>query len=232
MTNDNNIKIIVNDEEINIQNQNEEIKMKNSQKMKSSIDTNFDTAITVGELICASWMVAIGYKNLPVEGRYSKDEIQELSEEEKMDPCPNGAAYWLFVAGITLIIAHVLFGSSKIYKWFAKRNNKGNKCFKLISDINRFASVCMTTVNFTMIIWGSIVVFGAWAKWTDNFNEFQEDPAALNYCKYEPMMFAFIFLIIQWIWFPFMVILTCLCLFSCCCCAMCLGMEFDEIQDA
>ena len=204
----------------------------NSQKMKpySIYETILDAATTVLGLLFGAYMVLFGYLNLPIEYRYSKDEIQELSEEKKRNPCPNGAAYWLYVAGIIWIVTYVLFGWTKFFKWFVTRKYKVNKCKKFILEVNSFTSVCMTIVNITMIIWGSVVVFGAYAKWTDDFNEFQKDPEALNYCMYEPMMFAFVFLIIQWTLLPFMVILTSLCLCCYCCCTTCL--KWDQNQDA
>ena len=45
----------------------------------------------------------------------------------------------------------------------------------------------------------SKVVFGAWASWTDNYEEYAADVENKNYCAYEPMMFAFVYLVCQWV---------------------------------
>ena len=53
-----------------------------------------------------------------------------------------------------------------------------------------------------------MVVFGSYANWTyeDVFQNATtietEDPAYENFCKYEPMMFAFVQLIISWVMIP------------------------------
>ena len=44
-----------------------------------------------------------------------------------------------------------------------------------------------------------MVVFGAWASWTDDYDEYVADPENKNYCAYEPMMYAFVILIIKWV---------------------------------
>ena len=46
---------------------------------------------------------------------------------------------------------------------------------------------------------GSVVVFGAWASWTDDYDEYVADTENKNYCAYEPMMYAFVILIIKWV---------------------------------
>ena len=44
-------------------------------------------------------------------------------------------------------------------------------------------------VEFGLLIWGSVVVFGAWATW--DYDE--------RKCPYSPMMFAFVLLILKWV---------------------------------
>ena len=46
---------------------------------------------------------------------------------------------------------------------------------------------------------GSVVVFGAWATWTDDYEKFLADPDIYNYCAYEPMMWAFGILVTKWV---------------------------------
>ena len=43
---------------------------------------------------------------------------------------------------------------------------------------------------------GSVVVFGAYAHWTDDYEEYMKDPDVLNYCKRKPMMTSFVVLLI------------------------------------
>ena len=65
--------------------------------------------------------------------------------------------------------------------------------------VNRFASGVMGIVDFAMLIWGSVVVFGAWANWTDDFEEYKTNPEELNFCHNTPMMTAFVILILKWV---------------------------------
>ena len=46
---------------------------------------------------------------------------------------------------------------------------------------------------------GSVVVFGAWSSWTDEYAEYASHPEKYNYCANQPMMFAFVILIINWV---------------------------------
>merc|ERR1712110_1206517 len=57
-----------------------------------------------------------------------------------------------------------------------------------------------------------------WATWTDDWNAYQQDPEGLNYCAYNPMMTAFVLLLLKWIMIPVAIALTCCCV---CCGAMC-----------
>jgi len=192
----------------------------NSEEFKQNTQNN-EKGYSIIQLILGAVMVAIGYQNLPVEYRFSEEAIQELSVEEKRDPCPNGAAYWLYIAGILLLVANFMNGWSKFYKWCAERDGKVDKCEKFNMMVNSFSTGCMTIVDFAMLIWGSVVVFGAWATWTDNYEEYEKDPENMNYCMNQPMMTAFVILILKWVLIPCMIVLSCLCG---CCCACCCGM--------
>ena len=46
---------------------------------------------------------------------------------------------------------------------------------------------------------GSVVVFGSWASWTDDYEEYLSDVEVFNYCAHTPMMFAFIILLLKWV---------------------------------
>ena len=43
------------------------------------------------------------------------------------------------------------------------------------------------------------MVFGAWSTWTYDISQYEADPEKYNYCAYEPMMFAFVILLIKWV---------------------------------
>ena len=125
----------------------------------------------------------------------------------------------------------VMNGWSKFYKWYAERDGEVNKCEKFNMMVNNFSTGCMTIVNFAILIWGSVVVFGAWATWTDDYAEYEKDPEAMNYCMNQPMMTAFVILILDWVLIPCMIVLGCLCG---CCCACCYGMcaSMEQTQSA
>ena len=88
---------------------------------------------------------------------------------------------------------------AKIYKWCAERDGKIDCGEKVGLAVNKMSSGVMTIVDFVMLIWGSVVVFGAWATWTADWNEYQQDPEGLNYCAYNPMMTAFVLLLLKWV---------------------------------
>jgi len=198
----------------------------NSEEFKQNSQNN-EKGYSIIQLILGAVMVAIGYQNLPADYKYSAEEIQELSVQER-DPCPNGAAYWLYIAGILLLVANFMNGWSKFYKWMAERDGKVDKCEKFNMMVNSFSTGCMTIVDFAMLIWGSVVVFGAWATWTDDYAEYEKDPEAMNYCMNQPMMTAFVILILKWVLIPCMIVLSCLCG---CCCACCCGMCASKGQN-
>merc|ERR1712018_820562 len=75
----------------------------NSEEFKNNAQHSEKGYSFVG-LIFGAVMVAVGYWNLPIEYRNWGD-LSELSEEEKRDPCPNGAAYWMYIAGILALVA-------------------------------------------------------------------------------------------------------------------------------
>jgi len=134
------------------------------------------------------------------------------------DPCPNGAAYWLYVAGICLLVSNSINTWAKIYKKCAERDGKIDCGEKVGMAVNKMSSGVMTIVDFVMLIWGSVVVFGAWANWTDDWEKYSGDKEAMNFCEYQPMMTAFVLLLIKWIMIPLAIVLTCCCACLCCAC--------------
>ena len=89
-----------------------------------------------------------------------------------------------------------------MYKKCAERDGKIDCGEKVGMAVNSFASGVMGIVDFAMLIWGSVVVFGAWASWTDNFEDFKDDPEKFNFCERTPMMTAFVILILKWVICP------------------------------
>lgn len=173
-----------------------------------------ETGFSLANLIMGIVMVAIGYQNLPQE----MTGAPAVAEDAEQDPCPNGAAYWLYVAGICLLVSNSINTWAKIYKKCAERDGKIDCGEKVGMGINKMSSGVMTIIDFVMLIWGSVVVFGAWATWTDDLEKYNADKDGLNYCEYNPMMFAFVILLIKWIMIPLAIALTCCCV---CCGAMC-----------
>lgn len=60
-----------------------------------------------------------------------------------------------------------------------------------------------------------MVVFGAWATWTDDYEKYARAPEEYNFCAYQPMMFAVVILIIKWVLIPALIAFSCFCT-TCC----------------
>ena len=54
--------------------------------------------------------------------------------------------------------------------------------------------VGLVIMEFALLIWGSVVVFGAYKDWTYDAEKYGD-----NFCEYTPMMFAFVILILKWV---------------------------------
>ena len=80
-----------------------------------------------------------------------------------------------------------------MYKKCAERDGKIDCGEKVGMAVNSFSSGVMTIVDFAMLIWGSVVVFGSWPDWTS------EDVTSQDYCKDLPMHFAFGILVTAWV---------------------------------
>jgi len=93
-------------------------------------------------------------------------------------------------------------GWAKIYKKCAERDGKIDCGEKVGMAVNSFSSGVMTIVDFAMLIWGSVVVFGAWANWTDDYQVYKNNPEEMNFCEHTPMMTAFVILILKWVICP------------------------------
>ena len=101
-----------------------------------------------------------------------------------------------------------------MYKKWAERDGNIDGSEQTCMKVINFSSGVMSIVDFAMIIWGSVVVFGAWANWTYEKNENleydqsltldyeDENPEEKNFCEYTPMMTAFVILLLKWVICP------------------------------
>ena len=150
-----------------------------SEEFKQNSKTS-EKGYSIVQVILGGVMVVIG-------SNYTEDNL-----------CPNGAAWWLLIAGICLLASNLIIGLAKMYKKCAERDGKIDCGEKIVMVVNSFSGV-MTIVDFAVLIWGSIVVFGAWANWTDDLNAYKANPEELNFCALYPMMTAFVTLILGWV---------------------------------
>ena len=124
------------------------------------------------QVILGIVMVAIGYN---YTWEYHNGGEEGVSTEED-NLCPNGAAWWLWIAGILFLVLPTTLGL----------------CMRTMV-VSVFV---MQILDFVMVIWGSV---GAWANWTDDFDAYKANPEELNFCAHTPMMTAFVILILKWV---------------------------------
>jgi len=166
------------------------------------------------QLIFGAIMVAIGVQY------QETDPCPEESKPEDCAPCPNGAAYYLYVTGVTLLVTAGFSVLGEISSYLAAKDGEvtcGERCGLLFL---KFLGALMGIVDTCLLIWGSVVVLGSWSTWTDDITKYNADPTNLNYCAATPMKFAFVLLVLKWVLIPLLMILVC-CLVTCC--AACLG---------
>ena len=58
--------------------------------------------------------------------------------------------------------------------------------------------ISVMIVEFAMLIWGTVLVFGSWYKWKEDWDAawYERDD---NFCPFSPMMMAFVLLILKWV---------------------------------
>ena len=88
---------------------------------------------------------------------------------------------------------------ARIYQKCAERDGKIDSCGEKCIGFNKFNTGVMVIIDLVILIEGSVVVFGAWATWTDDLERYKADMDGLNYCQYQPMMAAFSILLIKWV---------------------------------
>jgi len=196
---------------------------------------NTEKGYSVIQVILGVIMLVMGMKYLPPSDDPSSaaatiSEGRAAANTRESDPCPNGAAHYLYVAGITILAANLVNIVSKIAQHLAEKDGEvtdGEKCgLGLLTCV----SSILVVVDLCMILWGSVVVFGAWAFWTSDYKKYAEDPEWYNFCEYPPMVTALVILIFKWILIPLMIMLVCCCTFLCSCCAM--GLTFLGLKAA
>ena len=95
---------------------------------------------------------------------------------------------------------HINYISTVINVWgqiYMKR--AGLRATERPTEILWCCTVVTFIIEFAMIIWGSVVVFGAWASWTWRREEYNNNTDDMNFCEYTPMVFAFALLIFKWV---------------------------------
>jgi len=141
------------------------------------------------------------------------------SEDPKVINCQFDAALYLYIGGILGIIMHGFGVVTAFATWCAERDGvvtEGEKCgLGMLKCVVGCASFFVVIGELVILIWGSIVVFGNYADWTDDKEKIADDK--LEYCHYTPFMFAFCLLIIKWV----LIALVPVCV---CCCTPCLIM--------
>jgi len=200
--------------------------MDNKDDMKSNGEKT-QKGYSILQIILGAVMLGIGMQYLrtpaPVgDGSQAAPISEGKVEPVEVEPCPNGAAHYLYVAGIIILVTNLVAFLSHAYRHFAERDGKiscGEGC---ILGLLKFSSAVLAIADIVVLIWGSVVVFGAWSTWTDDYDAYVANPDETNFCKNQPMMTAFIILIIKWVMIPVLMLLVCFCTCLCgCCCAAC-----------
>lgn len=208
-----------------------------TEEMKTNGE-NTEKGYSVAQVILGVIMLVIGMKYLPpTEDSSSAAAIISEGNSRESDPCPNGAAHYLYVAGITILVSNLVNILSKIAKHLAEKDGEvtgGEACgLGLLTCV----SSILVVVDVVMLLWGSVVVFGAWPFWTYDYSKYAQDPEQYNFCEYQPMVAALVILIIKWLLIPLMIMLVCCCTCLCTCCTCLLGLlglkaASQVVQDA
>eukprot|EP00092_Neocalanus_flemingeri_P102724 GFUD01131412.1.p1 GENE.GFUD01131412.1~~GFUD01131412.1.p1 ORF type:complete len:210 (+),score=16.52 GFUD01131412.1:53-682(+) len=167
-------------------------------------------------------MVAIGGTYLPT-AQDKADDMSIMGEAmntnttitpNESDPCPNGAAYYIYVGGIVILLSSFLNLGTKIAKYCATMDGQISSNEACCLTLLKVATVIMVIPDIIVLFWGTGLVFGVWFTWTDNYAKYAADPTNYNYCVYDPMIFSFVYLVIKWFFISSMAVLGC-----CACCA-------------
>merc|ERR1719228_2612014 len=130
------------------------------------------------------------------------------------DNCPNGAATYLFGAGIIILVTYLLGMILSCSKKCAEKDGEVSCMESCGLCFLNLVNALLLLADLVTLIWGSIVVFGAYSGW--KAMEVPEDKSLEEYCDYTAFVFAFVILILRWVLVPFLVMCTC---FTICCAA-------------
>ena len=112
-----------------------------------------------------------------------------------MDDCNLDVPTYLMVAGGISFVFQTL--------WVIAMCTPCDCDEKIMSAITPLVGLAQVGI----IIWGSILVFGAYSTWVyDENSKTLESP---NYCGYSPFMYSFVMLIVSWCLIPFVVCCAC-----------------------
>lgn len=126
--------------------------------------------------------------------------------------CDNGAANWLGIAGIVVLVSSGLHLLGLLYSMYAKSDGEiscGETCVMMM---NKILIGIVVIVEVVVIIWGCVVVFGAWGSWVT------DDDDSENYCNKVPFITALSILFIQLILVPLFACIKCCWKVFCCGC--------------
>lgn len=174
--------------------------------------------LSVVQIILGGVMLGIGNKYMPIERLATREELianvtthsGRITEE---DPCPNGAAYFLYVSGIISLVTALVHVLTRVWYHISMRDNHMSGKEACLFWSLRVGSVILFIAEIVIVIWGSVVVFGAWAHWTDDYKLHAEHPDEYNYCPHEPMMCAFVILLLKWVCIPALFVCAVCCVF-------------------
>jgi len=153
------------------------------------------TGYSVFQIVIGALMLWQGLKNQGEDGTYT-------------EMCPNGAAEYLYIAGILLLVINLVGLIAVISQKCAMKDGKvtfGEQCgLNFLS----FITGMMWLGDLGLAIWGSVVVFGAYSTWT--YAEAENTEGNTVFCDYTCFMFAFVLLILRWCTMPFAICCGCM----------------------
>jgi|ERR1711909_7839 len=131
------------------------------------------------------------------------------------DQCQNGAAEYLYYAGIITIVCNLVGSLLVCFKTYAEKDGNISCVESCGICLLSITNCCLLISSIVLLFWGSVVVFGAYSAWKYDGDDVL-DP---QYCHYTPFMTAFVILILNWIMLPFLIVCSCLAVVCAYCCA-------------
>ena len=171
------------------------------------IEKRYEAEIERSELRYSILQIILAIAMISIGAYYNDEEV-----------CPNHAAWWLFIAGLILLVLNILNVANKVYRRCLLDHGKNSFVKRCGLEILLVSSALLTIADVVMIIWGAFLVFGSYDSWTYDLRKYEQNMEELNYCHYTPMMTAFAILIVKFILLPVMIIMLCICV----CCVSCL----------